>query len=391
MQKKKQQILFVSHMADWSGAPLIFLGMIKEFKKQSGLPFRILIMQDGELTKEFRSAGRTYVWKKKTSAPPGSGAGSVISFFSKALQFVRGAYIFYRIRRTTLVFFNTISNGHIHKKLLFLKCKYVCYVHEMEAAIHILTNSNSLQVVLDNTHHFLAGSKAVKQNLVNSYSINSNKIDVVYSSIAEVSREKAGYASFITSFKTKNNIPPDAVIIGVAASNEWRKGFDLFFPLVSVFFSLYPQSNAYFIWKGFRERRNHLFYDLFDYKKFNTKNRIFLLPHGNDSLEHIACFDIHLLLSREDPYPLVVLEAASFAIPTVCFSDAGGTPEFVGDDCGYCVPYGDLLKMAERLNELVLHPDRRNRMGSIAREKVRMRHGQEKTTRQVIDILNNIE
>jgi glycosyltransferase involved in cell wall biosynthesis len=377
-------------MADWSGAPLIFLGIIKEFKNQSDLPFQILVMQDGDLVNEFKSIGKTYVWKKKSGPHSNSLFTKLFSVFSRVYQLIKGAYILYSIRKTSLVVFNTISNGHIHKKLLFLKCKYICYVHEMEAAIHILTSSNSLDIVLKNTNRFLAGSEAVKQNLITGQNIHKDNIDVVYSSIAETSREKNNYLSFIKSFKEKNSIPGDAIIIGVAASNEWRKGFDLFFPLVSIYFTLFPDSNIYFVWKGFRERKNHFFYDQYDYKRFNTNNRVLLLPHGDDSIEQIASFDIHLLLSREDPYPLVVLEAASFGIPTVCFSDAGGSPEFIGDDSGYCVPYGNLILMAQQLDELAVNHDLRYKMGAAAKEKVKARHGVKKTTRQVIDIINKV-
>src|SRR5262249_42198570 len=150
------------------------------------------------------------------------------------------------------VFFNTIANGHIHKKLLSSHRKYVCYVHEMAASIHILTSSNSLNTVLQHTDYFLAGSEAVKKNLVASFNIKPSLVQVVYSSITEVSRQKKDHAGFIAAFKKENNIPGNAVIIGVSAASEWRKGFDLFLPLTSVYFHLFPQSDVYFIWKGFR-------------------------------------------------------------------------------------------------------------------------------------------
>jgi glycosyltransferase involved in cell wall biosynthesis len=389
MRKKKPQILFVSHMANWSGAPLILSEIIKEFKKKSTIPFRILLHEDGELAGQFKAEGKTYVWKKK---PPNINRffDRFLAPFIKLIQVFRGLSILFSIRGTTLVVFNTIANGHLHKKLLFLKCKYICYVHELEASIHILTSSNSLDVVLENTDFFLAGSGAVKKNLENTYKINDNNIKVLYSSIAEVSRQKCNYQPFIESFRQHNKIPNTAVIIGVAASSEWRKGFDLFLPLVSVYFALFSESNAYFVWKGFSERKNHRFYDLYDYKKLNTNNRVLLIPHDKNSIEQIACFDIHLLLSREDPFPLVVLEAASFGIPTVSFLNAGGAPEFIEHDCGYSVPYGNLVIMAQKLNDLVQNPLLRMHFGQNAREKVKSRHSAGKATNELIGIIDEI-
>lgn len=390
LSSKRKTILFVSHVADRNGAPLILLGLIKEFKKQTGLPVKILLAEGGPLTVEFSAAGKTFIWEKKKTTGTGSItlARWLINYFSKLLAEIRKRYILFCIRDTGLVFFNTIVNGKLHESLLFLKCKYVCYVHELESPIHNLTNGHTLGIVLKNTDFFLTGSGAVRDNLIANHQVNGDIIKVVYSSIAEVYRDKKSYSDFISSFRQKNGIPADAVVIGAAASNEWRKGFDLFLPLISVYLQLYPESNVYFVWKGFRENNKTGFQDLYDYKKFNIKRAI-LLPHGSDNIEHFACFDIHLLLSREDPYPLVVLEAASLGIPTVCFTGAGGSPEFVEEDSGYCVPYGDLLKMAACLHELAEKPGLRNAKGLKAQQKVAS-HSQQQAGRDVIDVIKNV-
>ncbi|HEV8083677.1 MAG TPA: glycosyltransferase family 4 protein [Chitinophagaceae bacterium] len=389
MQNSKKKILFVSHKANRSGAPLVLLEIIKEFKKQSTIPFQILIVNEGELVKEFAALGQTYVWNKNNKRIAISLLQSIIGFFSRTLFIARGVFILFKIRNSSLVFFNTIANGHFHKKLLFLKCRYIYYIHELEAAIYMLTNQQSLQLILNNTNLFIAVSEAVKNNLVNNYKIEKSIVQVLPTPMGCVSRTKATYDGFINSFKKVHLIPADAVIIGAVGPNEWRKGFDLFLPLITLYFNLFPESNAYFIWKGFSENNITSFFDLYDYKKFNFKERAILLPHGSDVLEQIACLDIHLLLSREDPYPLVLLESASFAIPTICFMDAGGSGEFIEDDCGYCVPYGDLKKMAINLNELVQSAGLRNTMGLKAQEKVKLRHDAKKTLPAFIKILES--
>lgn len=379
MPKQNHTVLFVSHTADRNGAPLILLGIIKEFKKQSNLPFRVLIMKDGELAADFEALGETYTWEKQ----PGERRG----FLQKIAGAIRKRYILFCCRDTTIAFLNTITNGHIQEKLLPLKCRFITYVHELETVIRRGTNPHTLNIVLKNTDFFLAGSEAVKRNLVSNHQADRDSIKVVYSSMPEVARAKAYHADFIESFKSKNNIPADAIIIGVAGTSEWRKGFDLFFPLIRIYFSLYPDSNVYFAWKGFKNDSRTAFFELFDYEKLERRDRTLLIPHGNDSIEQMACFDIHLLLSREDPYPLVVLEAASFGIPTVCFADAGGSPEFIEQDCGFCVPYGDLIKMAQRLHELSGSSPLRNKMGLAAQNKVKTRHDQKDAAAEVIDVM----
>jgi glycosyltransferase involved in cell wall biosynthesis len=140
---------------------------------------------------------------------------------------------------------------------------------------------------------------------------------------------------------------------------------------------------------GIKENHSSSGHGLHDYKKYELNGRTILVPHGSDYLNHMASFDIHLLPSREDPYPLVVLDAAGFAIPTICFSNAGGTPEFVENDCGYCVAFGDLLAMAHKLNTLVENAELRTKMGHAAREKVYKKHDYEKQTQEIIKLIKS--
>ena len=46
--------------------------------------------------------------------------------------------------------------------------------------------------------------------------------------------------------------------------------------------------------------------------------------------DNYAAMDVFALTSREDPFPLVMLEAGGHGLPTVCFAGAGGAEEFAG-------------------------------------------------------------
>lgn len=85
----------------------------------------------------------------------------------------------------------------------------------------------------------------------------------------------------------------------------------------------------------------------------------------------LPAFTLH---SREDPHPLVVLEAASLGIATVCFEPSGGIGEFVQDGCGLRVPYLNLAAMAEGLPTLCRDAGLRESLGSRARQRVFERH-----------------
>lgn len=391
MHKKKPHILFVSHKANRSGAPLLFLELIQQFKEKTGIPFKILVIEDGELVEQFKAAGETLIWKKNSHLTSGIQVLKMLYTSIERIQHIlRGFYILFCVRKSSLLFFNTISNGHIFRKLLYLRCPGIFYVHELEAAIRITTNTKTLETVLHKSSLFLVPCNAVKEHLRLVHKVEESKIALAPYSINDISRDKKDYKRFIERFKKNYQLPESTTIIGVLATSEWRKGIDLFLPLITTYLELFPASDVLFIWKGFNKNSMNAYFELYDFEKSGIHKHLLLLPHDSESMEQLACFDIHLLLSREDPYPLAVLEAASFGIPTVCFDKGGGIPEFVENDAGFCIPYCNLIKMSTALNDLVENPGLRNKMGLVAMEKLRLRHNRKKAIGNIVEIVKKM-
>jgi glycosyltransferase involved in cell wall biosynthesis len=68
-------------------------------------------------------------------------------------------------------------------------------------------------------------------------------------------------------------------------------------------------------------------------------------------------------LSREDPGPVVSLEAGAMAIPSVCFKHCGGIAELSELGCSVSVDYLDLEAFAEALFTLQQDPQRIQSLG----------------------------
>lgn len=94
-----------------------------------------------------------------------------------------------------------------------------------------------------------------------------------------------------------------------------------------------------------------------------------------------------LLPSREDPYPLVCLEAAERGVPTVCFDRrAGGIASFVEDDAGIVVPAFDVDAMARAVRELLSDHVRCRMLGRAARDKVERLHSIDIVAQTILDL-----
>jgi glycosyltransferase involved in cell wall biosynthesis len=80
--------------------------------------------------------------------------------------------------------------------------------------------------------------------------------------------------------------------------------------------------------------------------------------------------DVFVLPSRAEGLPISVLEAMSYGVPSVATA-LGGIPELISDGVnGVLVPPGDARRLADALEELILDPARRARLGKSARASV---------------------
>ena len=96
--------------------------------------------------------------------------------------------------------------------------------------------------------------------------------------------------------------------------------------------------------------------------------------------------DLLALTSREDPCPLVNMEAMESGMAVVAFEGAGGAPEVLGD-AGVCVPYIDQAAMAEAIRGLLADAERRREMGRRGRARIRNRFTWPRFMEEFLDIL----
>ena len=105
-----------------------------------------------------------------------------------------------------------------------------------------------------------------------------------------------------------------------------------------------------------------------DGRRLGLGDRIKFVGPLEQPAELFAAMDVFALTSREDPFPLVMLEAAAAGVPVVCFAGGGGAPEFVDPDAGRVAPFLDVAGMAAAISDLLERGEERQRMGHVAAE-----------------------
>lgn len=380
----RAEILFVSHDASRTGAPRALLHFLRWFKENCDRPFSILLGAGGDLTAEFEALADTWSLDRSRWCPGGRRAQllGAMGLDGRARRNHEADVQRFAARRSpALVYANSISSAPAIG-MLAPRVPVLTHVHELEFEFHAHA-SPALSQLLKEAQKFIACSNAVKENLLGKYAVPAARVETVYESIpvhqvrAERSREQV---------LRELRIPDNALLLVGSGLGQWRKGTDLFMQLARLLSK--HRSTAYFAWIG-GSARDVLEIE-HDVRSAGLTENVRVTGAVPKSADYFAAADVFVLTSREDPYPLVCLEAAALAKPIVCFAGAGGMPEFVEEDGGFVVPYLNLTEMADRVITLLDSSELRARMGAAARRKVIERHDIGQTAPRIMEIMERM-
>ena len=210
---------------------------------------------------------------------------------------------------------------------------------------------------------FFAASLAVKNMLTENFNVPENKIFVFY--------------EFYSPSLNVEPIPSDLsrkinnakLVVGGVGFVDYRKGFDLFLETVRVISNVNNIKDILFVWLGaFGRGKDKIV------KKFIELNQlgdqVYFTGEVKNTEEYYKAFDVLFIPSREDPFPLVMLESAWFGKPIICFNNSGGITEFVDKEVGILIDSLDPGKTAREIIYLANNKDKLLLLGNSAKRKV---------------------
>jgi glycosyltransferase involved in cell wall biosynthesis len=393
-----EPVLFVSHDATRTGAPIALLNLLPHLQRL-GLPFEVLLRGGGELSARFRAIAPVTEWAgeragQTSSTSPGVAArlaglwsprrsrsveAATEAASSAALEYFRG-------RNVSLIYSNTITNGEILHALSPLGVPVITHVHELEYWITHRMSQAHLEQVRSHTTLYVAASHAVARCLSDLLHVPNDRIVTIHESIDPI--EPPGNAR--AESRASWGIPEDAFVAGLGGTMDWRKGVDLLPALALEVARQSPARKIHWVWVGGEHDGSRAARLRYDFRRVGCDERLHLTGTLDCARQAFAGFDGFVVLSREDAFPLVMLEAASLGIPVICFDGAGGAPEFVRDDAGFVVPYLDLPSMAARLIDLADSPGLAQRLGRTGSQRVLSHHNAAAVAPKLIELIHEV-
>ena len=368
MSQPGKKILFLGHEASRTGAPLALLLLMRWLQENSAHRCELFLKTGGELEAEYAAAVPTTNLETATRCNLPERLRGALTPRSQRWQ----EKIHRRVARLQpdLIYANTVALANEVAACAGLNIPVLWNIHEGPFVQAEFNSWGQLDRALGAADVFIAASAMVRDALV-ARGVPVEKIRVVYEFLQPAALATPDSAASRAALRRAAGWPEETFVVGMCGTASWVKGLDHFVATARQIASEFPAKPIALAWLGkficdADERK--IRYDL---RKAGLESRVhFFLPRP-DTAEFMAGLDVFFLSSREDVFPLAMLEAGAQGMPVVCFADSGGGPEFAGDDAGVVVPHSDTAAAARALASLQADPERRQRLGAAARQKSR--------------------
>ena len=336
-----KKICFISHNATRTGAPIVLYNFIKWLKEKHKFQIETWFIEGGEMLGEFELLCTCNLLKRSSSNRwLGLTHRGTNKLFKKDVLLetrLKGLAVF------DLLFFNTIASFKLIPLLPKLKkTQCIAYLHEQPFSINAQYHNYLTKKNLNAFRKILTVSDITKKYLVKEWGIADDTISIIPPFV--------NIKSMLSRDSEEANtelVPVNSFNVGGCGLQDWRKGPDLFIKVASLFKKNYPGLQIKFTWIGGESSMTSaLEYEL---DQFKLKNDVTFTGAVQNPSEWFNQFDVFLLTSREDPFPLVVIEACAGKIPVICFRGIGDITNLVKTIPENVVDYCDIDAMAERI------------------------------------------
>jgi glycosyltransferase involved in cell wall biosynthesis len=250
----------------------------------------------------------------------------------------------------------------------------VCHIHSPYDRRHILLYRFHL------SSKAIFVSKAIEDIIRGKQQFKSQS-EVVYNGVDTTRFQPAAVRD--TKWRKLFSLPGDSVVFGQLSSLIRRKGIDILLRAFQIVNLRHPETRLVLVGDG--PHRSD-FVDLA--RELGVTDNVIWAGHQADPLpfyQHI--FDVNILASRRDAFPLSILEAAACGLPNLG-ANVDGIPEAIVDyENGLLFDCESHEMLATKMVQMMKRPELRLKMGKAARQMVLERFSMDKYCQAINGII----
>lgn len=371
----KERILLVGHSGNFAGAEILLKNIIQELTKQD-VEIAVIVKHDGPIIKSYEKNAPTFVIEDE----------SEIEYYVRELS----KHDF----KSAIV--NTVVSGNFIPYLKKHGFYVLSLVHELPTLIKSLKAENLARIISTQADLVVFPAKYVVDKFETLATVENKiiKAQGIYNTYDNFNTAKSRQ-----DIMKKYDIPEDNHIILTVGQGAYRKGFDLFIEISKIL-----ENDKYtFILVGDVAQNLKQKYSE-DISSLSNLILTGFISNNDEMMSYYDACDAYLLLSREDPFPSVVLEAFNAKRPVIAFENAGGFQDIVINDVsGYLVEFESVNQVIDKIKLVCSDENLKKNLGDNAKEickkydfvdyvaflKTACSVGKFKTNQHEVDVLKN--
>ena len=324
LRKDCPRILLISHELSLTGAPIVLFNIAKILKKNN---FEVMVISysRGKLAKSYEEIGVPVF--------------IVDMIYADISGFVKLAKMFDLVIANTIVAYRAV--WYIHNIV-----KYIWFIHEAKGFETELLpwyvipkyNCPSVVEVLKDADTIYTVSEYARKTL----SKYSDNVQVIYNGLEDE------YTNLSDTKRTSNKL----VFSFIALIGE-RKACDIFLKAITMLPEDYRNKVIFKIVGRLRDEYAKTLKKQYS----NCAEWIGEVTDKNKIKEIYLETDLLVCVSRDDPAPLVVAEAAMFGVPSVISKNVGSTYLIQDGVSGFVVPTEDAKALCDVFMQIIDNPD----------------------------------
>jgi glycosyltransferase involved in cell wall biosynthesis len=366
------RVMLVSHEATRTGAPRVAVEIAAGLQRAPDHDLTVLLRWPGPLSPELgANASRILLEPLRRVRAALRMLVPNWGFVNRFEEFI--AFCVLRRFRPDVAYLNTVKSACYARAALRLNIPVILHVHELEP----LASSTLARYHLDGLYpqiHLVACSTAVRVNLARVTRVAPAEIAVI-PSVPDADR----VLRLADQAHSRPSRDGRALVVGACARADERKGIDLWLEAVRLVVNDDRSRQTRFVWVGSYDDDTVRLV-----QRYGLADHVEFLGETDNPYPAIAAMDVFTLASREDPFPLVVIEAMVLGRAIAAF-DVGGVAEQLGS-AGVLVPACDTRRLANAITALLDDQHRRQQLGSAAAARARDEYSIEKFRGSVVSV-----
>ncbi len=332
---KEKTILFLTPTGGRTGSEMMLWYLLKHLSGK--IKSVIYSCQNGELFAGQSTADVTFINRTKRGFIYKIYEGVYYQLFKKTPEESRILQIQKQVKADKW-YLNTLTMPRFARLAHSLHIPYYVHVHEL-ISVYDEIPYDDFRFQFDNAEKIICCSAIVEKRIQQMGYLNTVLLHEF------IDTEKVLIQQNPQDLRKKLNIPKDAYIWMMSGSMNLRKGYDLALDLL-----INLSENTYILWLGSIKKTGVLHY-IEQRKKIENLNFIEIGEKSGEYYDYLNLADGFVLLAREDPFPLVMIEAAFLQKPIASFN-SGGVSEFMQDGMGSVVDSFNPKDLAEAMSRI---------------------------------------